>query len=264
MIMKCLSRLVFLLVGCGCFLPVAAQVSVSSSLPAKTFLLYEGIPLQMEITNSTGNEMVLTEEDLENQVVFRMRNTDNQVIPRTDRPILKEPWVIADGETSERTFDLVQLFRIRRARSFRGLQHVTVDGEVYEGPALIFDVSKGMLFDEIKRNKDDRVFSLIGLSRGGRDELMLRVTNKDKSLTLATYFLERHLRFYPPHMKLNKAGQVGTLHYLGPQQAVLCIFEPDGTPVKREYYQVSPGVPIRLHPSEDTSFFVEGGTPTGD
>lgn len=242
--------------------PAAAQVTVSSSLGAGTFLLYEGIPLRLEITNNSGTDLLLSEEDLDNQVVFRVRDVDNQVIPRTEQPILKEPWRIPSGETQERTFDLVQLFLIRQARSFRVLQHVTVDGETYAGPALMFDVSRGMLFDEIKRKREDRIFALIGLSRGGGDELLLRVSNKDESVTLATFVLERHLRFYPPHMKVNSdTGEIGTLHYLAPQQAVLCIFEKDGTPVKREYYQVSPGVPIRLHAHEETSFFVEGATP---
>ena len=101
---------------------------------------------------------------------------------------------------------------------------------------------------------------MIGITRGAGDELMLRVTNKDKSMTLATYFLERHLRFYPPHMKVGKDGGIGTLHYLSPQQAVLCLFHKDGTPIRREYYQVSPGVPVRLMVHPDEGFLVEGGT----
>ena len=238
-----------------------SQVTISSSLPVNTFLLFEGIPLRMEVSNFSGSDLVLSEEDEANGVVFRVRDMDNQIIPRTDRPILKEPWVIPDGETSVREFDLVQLFQIRHARSFRALQHVETNDQLYSGPPVLFDVSRGMLVDEIKRRKENRIFSLFGLNRGGRDVLLLRVTNEDKSMTLATYYLEKHMRFYPPHMKANKAGEVGTLHYVGPRQAVLCVFEPDGTPVKREYYQVNPGVPVRLHRHEENGFMVEGGTP---
>ncbi len=36
-----------------------AQVDVSASLPATTFLKYEGIPLRMEITNNSGEELRL-------------------------------------------------------------------------------------------------------------------------------------------------------------------------------------------------------------
>ena len=240
--------------------PLFADVTVTSSLPSRTFLLYERIPLTVEVSNDSGEPLTLTEEDLENQIVLRVRDTENRIIPRTKVPMLEEPWVIADGETSEKLFDLVQLFSIRTERSFRGLQHVVVDGETYKGPTLTFNTTRGMLFDEIKRKREDRIFTMIGITRGTGDELMLRVTNKDKSMTLATYFLERHLRFYPPHMKLGKDGSIGTLHYLSPQQAVLCLFEKDGTPIRREYYQVSPGVPIRLMVHPEEGFLVEGGT----
>jgi len=239
------------------------QATVSSSLPYRTFLLMEGIPLKLEVTNQTGGEIVLSSEDVDNQVVFRVRDVDNNVIPRTDRPLLEEPWVIPAGETAEKEFDLVQLFHIRRDRSYRGLQHVIVDGNAYEGPPLKFEVVRGMLMDEIKRRKSDRVFSMIGVSRNGRDELMMRITDKDKVVTFGTYFLERHMRFYPPHMKVNEAGEVGTLHYMGPQQVVLCIFQPDGIPIKRSYLQASPGVPVRLHAHPETSFRVEGAVEAG-
>lgn len=238
-----------------------AQLSVSSSLPFKNFLLYDNIPLRLEITNSTGEAIVLSEEDAENHVMLRVRNLDNQIIPRTDVPLLAEPWLIPDGETSVREFDLVRLFKIRRDRSYRGLQHVVVDGDTYDGPPLLFDVKKGMLLDELVRKKEDRVFSLFGLNQSGGDVLILRVTDRDKSVTLGTHFLERHLRFYPPHLKANKKGEIGVLHYVGPRQAVLCTFSPDGVNGKREYFSVSPGVPIRLHPGDTTPFVVEGATP---
>jgi hypothetical protein len=239
---------------------VSAQISVRSSLPEKSFLLFDNIPLRLEITNSSGEAIVLSEEDAENHVMLRVRNVDNQVIPRTDLPILKEPWVIPNGVTSAREFDLVRLFRIRRARSFRGLQHVVVDGDVYEGPTLIFDVREGIKVDEIVRKKEDRIFTLMGMTQGGGDVLLLRVTNRDRTMTLGTFFLERHLRFYPPFMKVNAEGEIGILHYVGPSQAVLSTFSPDGSQGKREYYQVSPGVPIRLHAGESSSFIVEGAT----
>ena len=242
---------------------VRADITVTSSLPYPTFLQYERIPLTLKVTNNSGREIVFTEEDADNQIVLRVRDMNNRIIPRTNLPLLLEKWVIPDGETSEQVFDLVQLFQVRSARSFQGLQHVVVDGDTYKGPGLTFDVVRGTEFDEIKRKRQDRVFTLIGLSRGQGDELMMRVTNKEKSITLATYFLERHLRFYPPHIKATKDGQIGTLHYLSPQQAVMCLFEKDGTPIRREYYQVSPGVPVRLHVNGEEGFMVEGGTKVG-
>lgn len=235
-----------------------ADVGITSSLPAKTFLLYEGIPLRMEITNRTGEELRFGEEEARDAILLRMRDTRNGVIPTTQTPLLSEPWIIPDGETSVRTFDLLQLFRVTRAQSYRCLQHVQVGDEGYAGKPLMFDVVTGNEHRSVRRRKSDRVFTLYGLNRNNRDELMLRVTNYDETMNLATFFLERHLRHYPPFIKMSKDGKVATLHYVRPNMAVLCQFESDGAPVGRTYYQVTPGTPIRLLEHPESGFMVQG------
>lgn len=238
--------------------PLFADVSITSSLPAKTFLLYEGIPLRMEITNRTGEDLHFGVADARDEILLRMRDTRNGVIPTTQTPLLSEPWIIADGETSVRTFDLLQLFQVTRAQSYRCLQHVQVGEEGYSGKPLMFDVVTGIEHRSVKRRKTDRVFTLYGINRNNGDELMLRVTNFNETMNLATFFLERHLRHYPPYIRMNKEGEVATLHYVRPNMAVLCQFESDGTPVGRTYYQVTPGTPIRLLAHPEQGFLVQG------
>ncbi|MEX2606444.1 MAG: hypothetical protein WD708_03790 [Kiritimatiellia bacterium] len=250
------TAFLILCVGLGRLL--FADVSITATLPAKTFLLYEGIPLRMEITNRTGEELRFGEEDARDVILLRMRDTRNGVIPTTQTPVLLEPWIIPDGETSVRTFDLLQLFLVTRAQSYRCLQDVKVGDEMYTGKPLMFDVITGIEHRSVRRRKTDRVFTLYGLNRNNRDELMMRVTNYKETMNLATYFLERHLRHYPPYISMNKEGGVATLHYVRPNMAVLCQFEPDGTPVGRTYYQVTPGTPIRLMEHPESGFLVQG------
>jgi hypothetical protein len=88
---------------------------------------------------------------------------------------------------------------------------------------------------------------------------MMRVMNHKETMVLATYYLERHLRFYPPFMNVDKNGQIGTLHYITPNQVVLCRFTADGSPIGRTYYSASPGVPIRLLEHPENGFIVQGG-----
>jgi hypothetical protein len=235
-----------------------AQVDVSASLPATTFLKYEGIPLRMEITNNSGEELRLGVEDAPDILLLRVRDLDNRVMPRTELPFLNEPWIIKPGETSAKTFDLVQLFRISFAQSYRCLQDVQLAGESYTGNPLMFDVVNGIQEEQIKRRRSDRIFTMISIHRNGGDELMLRVTDFNNTMVLATYYLERHLRFYDPFMEVNKAGEIATLHYASPNQVVLCHFKADGTPIKRTYYEASAGVPVRLHNTADSGFMVEG------
>ncbi|MGA0369898.1 MAG: hypothetical protein ACO3N7_10655, partial [Kiritimatiellia bacterium] len=204
--MRCLPFFTVLILA----LRLQAQVEVSSSLPANTFLRYEGIPLRIEITNNSGTDLRLAEGETEDLLLLRVRDLDNRVMPRTEQPVLSTPWMIPDGETSVRTFDLVQLFRLPYAMSYRCLQDVKLAGESYTGAPLMFEVVNGLQEEEVKSRKNDRIFTLIGIHRNGRDELMLRVTNYKNTMVLATYYLERHLKFYDPFMEMNKQGQVAT------------------------------------------------------
>ena len=239
-------------------LGLQAQVEVSTSLPYSIFLRYEGVPLRMEIVNKSGEDLVLGSEDTEDILLLRVRDLDNRVIPRTKRPVLEEPWVIPDGETSVRTFDLVQLFMMHQAMSYRCLQDVKLAGESYTGTPRMFEVVSGLEEETIKRRKADRIFTMIGLHRDGRDELMLRITDYKKTTVLATYYLERHLKHYDPFMKMNDKGIVCTLHYISPNQVVKCTFNEDGSPIARTYYKASAGVPVRLLDGVDGDFVVMG------
>lgn len=248
----------FFLLWCFTLPGLYAQVEVSTSLPANIFLKYEGIPLTMEIINRSGEKIVLKEEDSEDLILLRMRDLQNRAVPRTQKPVLAEPWIIENGETSTRTFDLAQLFTVHYAMSYRCLQDVKLAGESYTGIPKQFEVVNGLLEEKIKRRKQDRIFNLIGLHRGGRDELMMRITNYSETKVIATYYLERHLKHYDPHMKTDKNGKVATLHYLSPSRVVKCEFNPDGTPIGRTYYSASAGVAVRLYDQNDGGFVVQG------
>lgn len=235
-----------------------AQVDVSASLPSSTFLRYEGIPLRIEITNRSGEEIRMGANETKDILLLRVRDLENRVMPRTGQPMLSEPWIIPDGETAVRTFDLVQLFRITFSQSYRCLQDVELGGEAYVGNPLMFDVVNGLQEEKIKRRRADRIFTLLSLQRNGRDELMLRVTDFGNTTVLATYYLERHLKFYDPFMKVNKKGEIATLHYVSPNRVVMCQFNADGSPIKRTYYQATPGVPVRLYEHSTSGFVVNG------
>ncbi len=254
------SRLTLFAFCCFCALKSWAQVDVKTSLVQDRFLLFEGIPLQLEITNNGDDPVILGGADPTAMLHIRVRTTRRDLIPRTDQPLFPEVWIIDPGETETRVFDLVQLFRIRHAMSFRAQVNVEVDEEVLNGPALLFDVSEGISLERIRKKKTDRTFELFSLNRNGRDEVLLRVSDWKEDSTLATYFLGRQLRFYPPRMKMGQDGAVTTLQYDSPNRVVVCRFAPDGSPIVKEVYQASAGVPVRLQETRDGKFVVDGAT----
>lgn len=243
------------------WMAAVATLDVSSSIPAETFLVYETVPLQLRITNRGPDPVQFGGEETDGMIRLKVTDLRGRIIPRTDKPLLAEPWVILPGETSEHEFNLARLFSIRKAESYRCVPAVVLpDLATYEGKPVMFELRRGTEFGEVKRRRTDRVFTLVGVNRNRRDELLLQVSNYGQTMQLATYFLERHLRLYPPHILMNNAGEVGTLHYASPYQLVLCHFKADGTPVNRRFYKAMPGVPVRLHENPEGGFRVEGAT----
>jgi hypothetical protein len=239
-------------------LPLFAQVEVVASLEFSTYLLYEGMPLRVQITNRGSEPLQVGGRTPDALLRLRVNDTRNRVIPRTETALLPEAWVIAPGATETRSFDLVQLFKLRAADSFRCLVDVELEDETLSSKPLMFDISTGTLHETIRRRRNDRVFTLLGINRNGRDELLLRVSSFNEDTHFATYFLERHLRFFPPQMLADDKGRIAIFHYESPQRGVLCRFEADGTPVGREFYRISPGSPAKLMPHPELGLAVAG------
>ncbi len=238
----------------------SAQIQVRTTLPASTFLLYEGIPLRVEIRNGGEDPLFIGGTNGTSELHLRVLDLQNRPIPASGIPAIDETWVIPPGRTDAREFDLVQLRNIRNALSFQAQAVLRAGEDSIAGTVHYFDVSNGTPHAKISRRAADRTFELIGLTRNSRDEMLLRVSTHDGKTSLNTYLLERHLRFYPPEMRVDDQGRAHTLHYKVPSLVVHCLFTPEGLPIDRRYYQVAPGLRVFLAPHPEDGYGVPGGT----
>ncbi len=238
-------------------LPLLAQVEVTRSLPHESFLLYESIPVRVEIRNVSGDTLQLGGEEPNAHLRFVVRNTRNQVIHRSNVPLHETMWVIPDGIRSSRTFDLVQLYQIRNAESYRCEITLIAFGEQWKLNPLLFAVKNGTNHGTVRRRNTDRSFSLISVNRKFGDELMLRVSDYREQTTLATYTLERVMLFLPPEMRVDHKGRMHILFYQSNRQMVYCRFHADGRPIIRQYLRPATLRP-RLVEHEEFGFWVPG------
>lgn len=236
-----------------------AQYRISASLPANSFLLYEGVPLTVQIENRSGDDLVIGGTNANAELVLRVKDLKNRPLPATGTSLMDTPWVIPHGSASSRELDLVQVRPVRYAISYQAEVSLRVDQEEFSTNRLHFDVSNGVPYDRIRNRKSDRTFQLFGLNRNGRDEILLRVSDYKEDTVLYTYTLENHLRFYPPEMLRDDEGIIHTLHYKAPNVVVHCRFNEDGTPVDRRYFSVAAGPRVRLTPHPEDGFHVPGG-----
>jgi len=252
-----ISRL-FTLVLALAALPLRADLEISAEFPHRTFLLYEGIPIRIQIANRSGEGIQMGGDLADARLRMVVTNTASQIIARTEVPMMETPWLVPDGITSSRVFDLIQLFRIHSAESYRVSIELMAQDEVWPLPPILFNVVSGTPHGKIRRRGVDRAFHLMSVHRQNRHEMMLRVTDHAEQKILNTYYLERVLLFLPPELKVDSRGGIHILFYKFADLMVYCRFEPDGTPILREY--LSPGTRRpKLEPHDEFGFWVPDG-----
>lgn len=235
-----------------------ADLEISAEFPNRTFLLYEGIPIRVQIVNRSGEGLQIGGEDADARLRMVVTNMASQIIARNEVPILDTPWLIPDGITSSRVFDLIQLFRIHSAESYRVTIELITRDEAWPLPPILFNVVTGTTHGKLRRRSVDRGFHLLSVNRQNRHELMLRVTDQAEQKVLNTFHLERVLLFIPPEMKVDARGNIHILFYKFADLMVYCRFQPDGTPILREYLNPGNRRP-RLEPHDEFGFWVPEG-----
>lgn len=256
--MKRSPSLLILFFCCAVFPVTRAQLNLSANFPNRTFLLYEGIPLELQIENQSGEGILIGGPAADARLRIVVTNMASQIIARNDVPIVGTPWLIPDGITSSRVFDLLELFRIHSAESYRVQVELHAQDEAWALNPIRFNVVTGTAHGKIRRRNVDRTFHLFSVNRNNRHELLLRVTDHSERRVLNTYMLERVMLFIPPDMRVDSRGGLHILFYKFADLMVYCRFEADGTPIVREYMAPGNRRPT-LVPHDEFGFWVPDG-----
>jgi hypothetical protein len=257
-------RRALLLLACCIAGALQAQISVQVSLNHDRFLVYEGIPLTVRIQNNTSSPLLIGGSNSTARLRIDVQDTNGQSVPVTEQMVLPDTWYIPSGGTGTNSFNLVSLFSIREADSFRARIFMTPLGDTtYASNVVLFDVVNGAELEALRFAREDRAFRLVELNRNRSNELLLQVSSANRTRTYSTYVLDRYLRFYPPVMKRDGEGRIHTLHYRDNRVVVHCVFDRKGIGLIRQYYQVQQGAGVRadLVPGGEFGMQVAGGKP---
>lgn len=238
-----------------------AQVRVDATLNEETYLKYESVKVAVKISNRSGDDLYVGGSNAVTRLSFQVRDMKGNMIRSTERePLPDKAWLVPNNKASQLEFNLLEFRSVYRPGTYV-LRVSVINGkgdnaEAYVSADVQFTISSGTQYEKIERKKSDRTFVLLGLRRNGGYHMLLRVTDYKEELCYGTYYLEKHLKFVPPEMRLADDGGVHTLHYLSPERAVHCIFGPKGSPKDRLLYQVTPGPRTYLVPAGETGFVV--------
>lgn len=234
-----------------------ADLQVTAQMPHQTFLLFESIPVRVNIRNRTGETLQFGGVEPNAHLRLVVTDTQSRIVHRTETPIFPRMWLAPDGLTATLELELTELFEFREAGSYRCEIAVVYDREMWSTPIHLFEIRNGTRQGRLRIRNTNRTFTLLSVNRSRREELLLRVSDYQENQIFATYELERVLLFLPPEMKVDDQGVVHILFYKFNDLMVYCRFRSDGTPIIREYLRPIRSRP-RLEEHPEMGFWVPG------
>ena len=215
--------MILLLFGLGLLATNAlAQLAVQIRLPQTTLLVYESIPVAVNIQNFSGQPIQLTDTGDARWLKFLVTDEFGSTVPVTGTFAASEPVTLAPGKAVTQTIDLLPMFALRS----RGLYRVQASVHSPAGSAvstvLDFMLMQGReIWTQTVglpgATNEYRNYALV-TRRDGNAELLFASVRED--LAQAVYSLVPLGELLPtgaPQVRLDQQGHLHVLFQNGPR-----------------------------------------------
>jgi hypothetical protein len=247
-------------------------IQLSAQTQRTNFLLYERVDLMITLTNVSGTDIELSNDEgrpwLNFQVMGEQRR-DVFLPVHSERQSKFAPLTLKANETKRLRVDITPLFSFRTEGHYRVAAVVDLPGEgqIVSDP-VPFTVQKGRVIVSNVRTVDsiERVYSLVRFSPSSDEtSLYLRVAAPSENTIYANYALGQLVSSVDPAMLLDPLGNV---HVLQPTSMGTYLYsrtDPDGKVLDQRLFKssVDPGsglmVGPRLAKMDDGNVIVQGG-----
>jgi len=217
-----MRRIIFLLVGVGLLAGNAlAQLTVQIRVPRSDFLVYESMPVTVNIENFSGHPIQL-EDTGETRWLKLLVTTGNNIVPSTGTITASEPVTIAPGKAISQTIDLLPLFAVRERGSYQVQANVSGPGGIASSAPLQFTLLNGR---EIWKQtvglsagtNEYRTYALVTRREGNEQALFVSVREEPSRTMYSLVSLGVFLPTEPPQTKLDKDGHLSVLFQNAPR-----------------------------------------------
>ncbi len=256
-----------------------AQIKVDMRVDRRLYITYEPILVTVAITNLSGHDLTLSDEDGQQWFSFQVNTGDGGIIPPTDLNYKLSPITIPAGKTLKRSVNLTSLYGVQETGLYRVkasvYSHET--GKYFSSPNDEFQVTEGKLFwsqtvgvpEEIQKPGEGthRTITLLTFRLPKDNMLYVRVQDDDAGIVYTTSPLGPMLISNDPTIKLDKNNQLHVLQLIGAKTYVYSRVGLDGEFQDQLTYDAATSVPF-LKKDADGEVYVKGGelekpAPTG-
>jgi hypothetical protein len=245
-----------------------AQLTVQLRVSRRLYVAYEPIVATLQITNLTGRDITLHDADNQNWLGFRIRTTDDRLVPPRDVNYQVGPISIGAGQTLKRSLNLVSLYPVTDMGLYRAQASIYFPDlqRFFSSAPVSFEVSEGKLIWQqtvgVPEGQEGaggyRTYSLLSFRQPKDNMLYVRTEDERDGIVYSTYPVGRLLTENPPQYLLDLQNQLHILQLVGPKTFTYTRIGPNGQLLGQTTYTELKKRP-RLHRDATGKVAVTGG-----
>lgn len=253
-------------IGALCFLAASslamAQVQVAAQTVRSNFLLYERVDLLVSITNTSGSDLILNNNEGHPWLSFMITKHNRLPVPQ-ERNSNFNQLTLKAGENKTLRINLTPLFSFREEGDYLATAVIDLPGaDQITSQGVPFSVQRGRKIWSQSRpvNGSERIYSLIRFSpKPDVTQLYLRVEDPDENTVYTNLALGEMVSYIDPDVFFDPEGNIHVLQPIALGTYLYSRANPDGNVLHQTIFKTFHQIPPRLHKMEDGNVIVAGG-----
>lgn len=247
-----------------------AQITVQLSIERDTLLLFESIPVTVNIRNFSGRPIEIGGQGGTPWLSFLITDQAGATFNPVAKLPAMEAVTLPPGQTTSRSINLLPYYDLRQRGTYV-VRAVVSRGAIQtlSAPAKftvmngreIWKQTVGLPSSAGETNEEYRAYSLLMLRLTRGDFLYVGVEDEERGRVYGMIPLGDALVLGEPSAKIDIAGHLHVLYHSGPRSFSYAEIDPEAKTVKRLVYSDILSVP-QLVPDKDGSVSVQGGEQT--
>jgi hypothetical protein len=244
-----------------------AQLSVQLKMDRDSLLLFESIPVIVNVRNFSGRTIELSNQDGAPWLSFVISDEAGATISALGNQFVADAVKIAPGSTVSLTVNLLPHYDLRQRGGFIARAVVAGDGTQVMSAPVNFSIMNGQEIwkqtiglppVEGQTNEEYRTYSLQLRRTDNEDVLYVSVQDVARSLVYGVIPLGEFITMGEPSARADNAGYLHVLYRSGPRSISYAYVGPDAKVIKRVIYSDVLSVP-QLVTDKDGVVTVHGG-----
>lgn len=246
-------------------LRVTAQVSVEVLLDQSQFLRDESLPVNVRITNRSGQRLQVGQE--KNWLTFNIENRDGALVARLSEISVEGELSLESARQATRRIDLMPYYDLSGPGRYRVSATVKIkqwDQEI-TSPFKDFDIVRGVKIWEqdfgvpvAGKAPEPRKYILQQATFSKQLKLYVRITDLSENQVFRVVAAGAMVSFSRPEREIDRESNLHVLFQTGARSFSYCALSPDGDLLMRQTHDYAPDRPA-LRLNENGRVQVAGG-----